>query len=119
MAEAAQTKSRTQSKETESNAPRFRLPKQVARFQKRVLEGQRSAFDSGFQAFDSFEEWREDRLRSWLEQSSWVPTEIGEIAGAWIDTGRTSRSNLRQAVDRSFHLAESYLSRLAEEEAAN
>jgi hypothetical protein len=93
---------------------RFRLPEGVVNLQKRSIERQRSAFDTTFQAVQSFQEGRESAIHNLLESSSFVPKEWRLMADAWIETARQSREGFREAVDTSYSLAEKFVARLGD-----
>jgi hypothetical protein len=97
---------------------KFRVPSQVIRLNRRVLEGQRSLFDTTYQMVTSFQEGNENALQSALESSRLVPTEVRQIAEAWIGVSRSGRSSFKAAVDKSYELAESWFDRQAASEPA-
>ncbi len=95
-------------KADETNS-RFAMPQNMIKLQKRMVEGQQSAFDSTYRAINSFQEGREDAFRGYLERSRFVPVEAREIAEAWIEAGRARREAFKTAVESSFAVTEKYL----------
>lgn len=96
----------------------FRVPGPVIKFNRQVLEGQRSLFDSTFDMVSSLQENSENALQNALEKSRFVPSEVRQIAEAWIGTARTLRTNYKAAVDKSYELTEAWFDRVGEPEAA-
>ena len=85
-----------------------RLRNRLIDGQKRVLDFQRSTFDRSFDAVASFAEKREDALTNWMENSERLPEEIQAAYGAWIGAARTTRETYRDAVIKTFDLAEQW-----------
>ena len=100
---------KTAASKAEETTSRFAVPHSMIKLQKRMVEGQQSAFDSTYRAINSFQEGREDAFRGYLERSRFVPTEAREIAEAWIEAGRARRDAFKTAVESSFAVTEKYL----------
>jgi hypothetical protein len=92
----------------------MKVPQRLLDLQKRVLEGQRSAFEAGYQAMTAFREGQENALRNFLEQSRFVPEEFRQVADEWINTARSGRENFKETVERTFTLVEQYVDGLGE-----
>jgi hypothetical protein len=97
---------------------RLQIPERLVELQKRSLERQRSAFDTTFQAIQSFQEGGESAVHSLLKSSAFVPKEWTQIADAWIETARQNRESFRKTVDTTFGLTEKLVDRLVERAAA-
>ncbi|REJ73411.1 MAG: hypothetical protein DWQ36_02365 [Acidobacteria bacterium] len=76
--------------------------------QKRVLDFQRSTFDRTYDAVISFAEKREDALSDWMKNNERVPAELRDTYAAWVWATRTGRSSYREAVIKTFDLAEQW-----------
>lgn len=111
----AETKKTTKSPEAAER--RFRIPGGVLRLQKRVLEGQRTMFDTSYNAWSALREGQENALHGWLDTASFVPQELKEVAQAWTDTSRQSREGYKETVEKSFELIEQWVDGLTETEA--
>ena len=85
-----------------------RLRNRVIDGQKRVLDFQRSTFDRTFDAVASFAEKREDALTSWMENTERTPNELQAAYSAWVGAARTTRETYRDAVIKTFDLAEQW-----------
>ncbi len=81
--------------------------------QKRVLDLQRSAFESGYNMVSSIQERQEEAVTSWLERSERIPAEVKELTEAWIGAGRKGRETYRDTVERSFELVHTYIDGLS------
>lgn len=113
----AETKAETKktTKIPEATERRFRVPAGVVRLQKRMLEGQRSLFDTGYNAWSAFREGQENAFHGFLDSTSIVPDELKEIAQAWTDVSRQSREEYKETVDKSFALMEKWYDGLTAE----
>ena len=76
--------------------------------QKRVLDFQRSTFDRTFDAVVSFAEKREDAMTDWMKNNERLPEELKDTYATWIWATRTGRSSYREAVIKTFDLAEQW-----------
>jgi hypothetical protein len=112
--QSTKTTTRKTTTKTEEPARRLRVPAGVLKLQKRSIERQRSAFDTTFQAVQSFQEGGESAIHNLLESSSFVPKEWRLIAEAWIENARQGRESFREAVDTTYGLAEQFVDRLGE-----
>jgi hypothetical protein len=112
------TKSTSKKEGAAATAARFKVPAPVVKFNRQVLEGQRSLFDSTYEMVTSLQEGSENALQNALEKSRLVPAEVRQIAEAWIGAVRTGRTNFKSAVDKSYDLTEAWFERIAEPEAA-
>lgn len=76
--------------------------------QKRLLDFQRSSFDRTFDAVVSFAEKREDELGDWMKKNERLPEELKDTYATWVWASRTGRASYREAVIKTFDLAEQW-----------
>ena len=108
MATKKTTAKKTQTERT------INVPTGVIDFQKRVLNGQRSAFETSFKFFSNLQENQEKVFHGALDRAKFLPTEATEIAEAWTETRRGVRESYRETVDQSFSLVERWIDGLAQ-----
>ena len=91
-----------------------RIPKQIVDFQRQLVEFQKTAFDSTFNALSALQDQQRELMSRLLEGSP-VPGELKQLMDEWGRALETGREQFRDTVDRSFETVESYLERLAGE----
>jgi hypothetical protein len=91
------------------------LGKGLMGFQKQVIEFQKAAFDSTFDAVVAIQDQQEQFFADMLERSNTVPEEGKELVNEWIETFRRSREDFKAAADKSYGLMEHYLDRSEDE----
>jgi hypothetical protein len=96
--------------------PESRIPKQIVDFQRQIVEFQKTAFDSTFNALSAMQDQQRELMSRLLEGSP-VPGELKQLMEEWGRALETGREQFRDAVDRSFETVESYLERIAGEDA--
>lgn len=96
---------------------RLRVPEPVINLQKRVLEGQESLFETTYNAFDTLSESQEDAIHTFLENASFVPKQVREIADLWTTTNRQTRGIYKHSVEETFKLANKWVDGLAQKSA--
>ena len=103
----AQTK-KTTNKKTEQSERTIKIPARAIELQKRVLSGQKTLFDTTYNAVSAVQESQE---KAWgnLLGSSFVPEQARGIAEAWTATQRLARESYKDAVDKSFVLYEEWI----------
>lgn len=106
------TEKKTTAKKTA--AKKINVPSGVIEFQKKVLNGQRSVFQSSYKFFNSFQENQEKVLHGALGRASFLPAEATAIAEAWTETRKGVRESYRNTVDQSFALAEQWIDGLSQ-----
>ena len=84
------------------------LGKGLMGFQKQVIEFQKQAFDSTFDAIVAIQDQQEQFFADMLERSNAVPEEGKELVSEWIETFRRSREDFKSAADKSYGLMEQY-----------
>lgn len=111
----------TQEKESSllSNFDLGNLGKGLTGFQKQIVEFQKQAFDSTFDAVVALQDQQEQFLTDLLERSSVVPEEGKQVINEWVETFRRSREDFKAAADKSYDLMEQYFERDEEEESSN
>ncbi len=82
---------------------------------RRALDFQKRAFDTGFDMVTSMQERREEAITKWAEGSERLPEEAKGLVHEWVRLFQDGRSSYRSAVDASFGLANSYLDSLADQ----
>ena len=100
----------TTSELKESPKPR-KLGKRLMGFQKQIIEFQKAAFDSTFDAVVALQDQQEQFFTDMLERSSMVPDEGKELVNEWIETFRRGREDFKAAADKSYDLIEQYFER--------
>ena len=108
---AETTKARA--KKTAETSPRIQIPTQVLDFQKRVLQGQQTLFDTTYNALTAVQDNQEKVWGSALERASFVPAQYRELAEAWSANRRQTRESYKETVDKSFSLVEEWIDGLA------
>lgn len=91
------------------------LGKGLMSFQKQLIEFQKAAFDSTFDAVVAIQDQQEQFFADMLERSNVVPEEGKELVNEWIETFRRSREDFKAAADKSYGLMEHYLERSDDE----
>lgn len=87
------------------------LGKGLMGFQKQIIEFQKAAFDSTFDAVVAIQDQQEQFFSDLLERSNNVPEEGKELVSEWIETFRRSREDFKTAADKSYELIEHFLER--------
>lgn len=108
----AQT-SKARAKKTSETSRRIQIPTQVLDFQKRLLQGQQTLFDTTYNALTAVQDNQEKVWGSALEQASFVPTQVRELAEAWSENRRQARESYKETVDKSFSLVEEWIDGLS------
>ena len=108
----AETK-KTTAKKSQSAAPRIDIPSRLIDFQKRILNGQKAAFDSTFNAVTAVQDSQDKAFHGLLDRASFVPEEAKEIAETWAENRRSARESYKETVHRSFTLVEEWMDGLA------
>jgi hypothetical protein len=95
--------------------PDSRIPKQLVEFQRNLVEFQKQAFDSTFNALSALQDQQRELMSRLLAGAPAVPGEMKQLLDEWSNALETGREQFRDTVDRSFETVESYLERLAGE----
>lgn len=111
-----QAKKSTTTKKQEE-ARYIQVPTQLLDFQKRVLKGQHTVFETAYNALTAVRENQEKVWGNALERASFVPAQAREIAEVWGENRRRARESYKETMDRSFALAEEWIDGLAESRA--
>jgi len=86
-------------------------------FQRQLVEFQKAAIDSTFDAVSAFQDQQEQYLNDMMERASFLPEEGREVVHQWVDTFRRGREDYKATVDKSFELVEKYFDRYQDEQA--
>ena len=86
-------------------------------FQRQLVEFQKAAIDSTFDAVSAFQDQQEQYLNDMMERASFLPEEGREVVHQWVDTFRRGREDYKATVDKSFDLVEKYFDRYQDEQA--
>jgi hypothetical protein len=97
--------------------PDSRVPKQFVEFQRQLVELQKQAFDSTFNALSAMQDQQRALMSRLIEGAPAVPGEMKELMDEWARALENGREQFRDTVDRSFETVESYLERLAGDDA--
>ena len=89
------------------------IPASVLDFQKRLLDFQRSVFEKGYDVYARLEDQQHQLSERLTDQIPNLPEELKSASDAWWQARVRGRESYKNAVDRSFHLADSYYKRLA------
>ncbi len=81
--------------------------KQVFR---QMVEFNRMAFESSFNAVTTFQENMEKMANAVLVQNSWLPEEGRKAIEEWVKTYKKGREDFKKAVDESFDRMEAFFS---------
>jgi hypothetical protein len=93
--------------------PEPRVPRQMLEFQRNLVELQKRAFDSTFNAISALQDQQRELMSRLLEGAPAVPSEMKQLLDEWANALESGREQFRETVDRSFESVESYLDRLA------
>lgn len=104
----AQTK-KTTSQKTKQSERTIKIPARAIELQKRVLSGQKTLFDTTYDAVAAVQESQEKAWGNLLGRASFVPEQARGIAEAWTATQRHARESYKEAVDKSFVLYEEWI----------
>ena len=80
------------------------IPSGILELQKQILELQRSAFTSSFNALSDLQERQEALIESVAREAPGVPEEAKQAIDAWIDVVRRSRAQYLEAAQKGFDL---------------
>ena len=97
--------------------PDSRVPKQLVELQRQLVELQKQAFDSTFNALSAMQDQQRALMSRLIDGAPAVPGEMKELMDEWAKAIENGREQFRDTVDRSFETVESYLERLAGEDA--
>jgi hypothetical protein len=97
--------------------PDSKVPKQFVEFQRQLVELQKQAFDSTFNALSAMQDQQRALMSRLIEGAPAVPGEMKQLMDEWGKALENGREQFRDSVDRSFETVESYLERLAGEDA--
>ncbi len=76
---------------------------------KQVVDFQRAAFESTFNAITTFQDQAEKTVNTFLETGIWpVPEEGKKVLNEWIQTYKKGREEFKRSVDDSFKKVESF-----------
>jgi hypothetical protein len=109
----AQTKKTTE----EQSARTIKIPARAIELQKRVLSGQKTLFDTTYNAVTAVQESQEKALDNLLGNVSFLPEEARDLATAWSTTRRQASESYKEAIHKSFDLYEHWIDGLAENRA--
>ena len=112
----AETK-KANAKKTAETSPRIQIPTQVLDFQRRALHGQQTLFDTTYNALTAVQDNQDRVWGSALEQASFVPAQVRELAEAWSAIRRQARESYKETVDKSFSLVEEWIDGLSSSKA--
>ena len=104
-------------RQSAESARKIQIPTQLLDFQKRLLKGQQTFFDTAYNAVTAVQENQEKAWGGALENASFIPTPALKIAEVWSDNRRRARESYKETVDRSFALAEQWIDGLSESRA--
>ncbi len=91
------------------------LGKGLLGIQKQIIEFQKAAFDSTFDAVVAIQDQQEQFLSDLMERTNMVPDEGKELISEWVETFRRSREDFKAAADKSYGLIEQYFERSEDE----
>jgi hypothetical protein len=97
--------------------PDAKVPKQLVEFQRQLVELQKQAFDSTFNALSAMQDQQRALMSRLIEGAPAVPGEMKELIDQWAHALESGREQFRDTVDRSFETVETYLERLAGDDA--
>jgi len=97
--------------------PDAKVPKQLVEFQRQLVELQKQAFDSTFNALSAMQDQQRALMSRLIEGAPAVPGEMKELIDQWAQALESGREQFRDTVDRSFETVETYLERLAGDDA--
>ena len=103
-----QTK-KTTSQKTEQSERTIKIPARAIELQKRVLSGQKTFFDTTYNAVSALQESQEKAWDSLLGTTSFLPEQARGIAETWTATRRDARESYKDAVHKSFALYEEWV----------
>jgi len=93
--------------------PDPRIPKQIVELQRNLLEFQKQAFDSTFNALSALQDQQRELMTRLLDGAPAVPGEMRQLLDEWGRALETGREQFKDTVDRSFETVETYLDRIA------
>ena len=80
-------------------------PKQIA---KQMIDFNKKAFDSSFDAMSVIQEQTEKMVGSLMEQSALFPEEGKKLVNDWIKTYKKGREEFKAAADENFKKVEAF-----------
>lgn len=80
-------------------------------FQRQLVEFQKAAIDSTFDAVSAFQDQQEQYLNDMMERASFMPDEGREVVHQWVDAFRRGREDFKTTIDKSYELVEQYFDR--------
>lgn len=95
--------------------PDPKIPRQIVELQRNLLEFQKQAFDSTFNALSALQDQQRELMTRLLDGAPAVPGEMRELLDQWAHALETGREQFKDTVDRSFETVETYLERIAGE----
>ncbi|GAB4266741.1 MAG: hypothetical protein Kow0092_19810 [Deferrisomatales bacterium] len=69
---------------------------------KQMLDANKAAFDSSFQAMVMLQEQAEKMTLTLLEQTTWLPDEGKKMIREWIDGCKKGRDDYKKRVDEGY-----------------
>lgn len=78
---------------------------------KQMLDFQKKAFDSSFEAMSLLQEQSERMVNVFLEQAAWLPEDGKKAVNTWIGAYKEGRDNFREATDKNFEKIEDYFNK--------
>jgi len=91
------------------------IPRQIVELQRNLLEFQKQAFDSTFNALSALQDQQRELMTRLLDGAPAVPGEMRQLLDEWGRALEAGREQFKDTVDRSFETVETYLDRVAGE----
>ncbi|HVS13857.1 MAG TPA: hypothetical protein VMV46_08035 [Thermoanaerobaculia bacterium] len=89
------------------------LPPQAIDLQRKLIELQRLAFESSFDAVSTIQDRQAELLQGLVEQLPGMPAEVGEAMERWTEGFQRARQEYHDSAERSYELLDQVLDRLA------
>ncbi|HVS64486.1 MAG TPA: hypothetical protein VMT85_13395 [Thermoanaerobaculia bacterium] len=91
------------------------LPPQLLALQRQMVELQRAAFESSFQAVATIQDRQADVLQGLADQMPAVAPELREALETWTASFRRAREEYHDSAERSYELLDQLFDRLSGE----
>ncbi len=85
------------------------MPKSI--IAKQILDFQKSTFDCTYNSLSALQRQSEDMIQSFLEKSTWLPTESKTAIKDWGNVFSQGREDFKEIVDNNYQMLGEYFTK--------
>lgn len=69
---------------------------------KQIIDGQKAAWDAGFNSLVALQEQTSQAMDNFLKQSPWIPFQTKSVINEWTGIYKKSTKDLKDAADQNY-----------------